>query len=653
MNSSVAASAEAIEGVCPETATARSSVLSSRVFRRWCLRLAVILAAPLMFMSLLIWGTEIGSFAAAPFLALWEGGLAAAVRNYSSSGTFWTLLGGSFVLTACLTPLAMVVARRIGAVDRGGHRKVSQKTMPLLGGIAVALPFLAVCGLGILGATDLLSTITGMRAQLWAILIGGLCILGVGIMDDTRGMRIRHKFFSEAAVALFLCFCGFSVQSVTLPFLGTIHFGALLGAILTILWIVGLTNALNIIDGLDGLASGIALIAALGLGFIAAINGAVFVVLLCTALAGSLAAFLLFNFHPARIFLGDTGSLFLGFTLAAISLTASMKMAGTVIFLAPMLALGLPLFEVTLSMLRRYMRGLPIYCADAGHIHHRLLKRGFSQRRVAFILYAAGIVCLLAALFTCTASTKTSALLLPLGLYAAAMLTIGWLAGYTRDLGESLEIRRRNVFYQAFVNFVTMGLSSDVDVLGVNSILEIARKEMRLAYLSASFLDPAQSIGISGTIRQSDNGSSPGPVKELRVKSTCGQHILIRYQHDGEAEKRIRDEVETHLGRIFEQSTINRSALRMDAEPIRLEAHDAPPAKEHDSPPAKEHDALPAREHDALPAKERDAPPAKEHDTLPAREHDAPPAKDASRRPVRQPVSTLQEMPVGAGNSPN
>jgi UDP-GlcNAc:undecaprenyl-phosphate GlcNAc-1-phosphate transferase len=566
-----------------------------------------------MLLSLLVWGAEIGSFAAAPFQALWKGGLAEAFRNYSSSGTFWALLSGSFVVTACLTPLAMVVARRIGAVDRGGHRKVSQKTMPLLGGIAVALPFLIVCGLGILGASDLLSTIIGMRAQLWAVLIGGLCILGVGIIDDTRGMRARHKFFSEAAVALFLCFCGFSIQSVNLPFLGTIHFGVVLGAIITILWIVGLTNAMNIIDGLDGLASGIALIAALGLGFIAAINGAVFVVLLCTALAGSLAAFLLFNFHPARIFLGDTGSLFLGFTLAAISLTASMKMSGTVIFLAPMLALGLPLFEVTLSMLRRYIQGLPIYCADAGHIHHRLLKRGFTQRRVALILYAAGIMCLLAALFASTASTRTSALLFPLGLYAAAMLTIGWLAGYSRNLGESLEIRRRNVFYQAFVNFATTGLSSDVGVLGVNSILEITRKEMRLAYLSASFLDPAQSIGVSGTIGHGDKGSSSGPVKELRVKSACGQHILIRYQHDGDPKKRIRDEVETHLGRIFEQSTINRSTLRMDAEPIRLEEHDAPPA----------------------------------------REHDAPPARDASRRPVWQPVSTLLETPVGAENSPN
>ena len=157
----------------------------------------------------------------------------------------------------------------------------------------------------------MLKLVGASKGQLWATLIGSIFILGVGIVDDIRGMRVRNKFFAQVIAALFLCFCGYSVRSISLPLLGTINLGIIVGTLFTILWIVGLTNALNIIDGLDGLASGIALIAAVALGFIAAFNGLFFVVLLCTVLVGSLTAFLLFNFNPARVFLGDTGSLFL------------------------------------------------------------------------------------------------------------------------------------------------------------------------------------------------------------------------------------------------------------------------------------------------------------------------------------------------------
>jgi len=363
------------------------------------------------------------------------------------------------------------------------------------------------------------------------------------------------------------------IQSVTLPFLGTIYLGPVLGFALTLLWIVGITNAFNFIDGLDGLATGVALISTVALGFIAAMNGAVFVALLCTALAGSLIAFLIFNFHPARVFLGDTGSMFLGFTLATISLTGSMKTSGTVVFLAPFLALGLPICEVAVSMIRRLVRGLPVSVADSTHTHHRLLRRGFSQRRVALIMYAVAMAGLFAALLiSATRSSQGNAsLFLPLTIYAVAILAVGWLAGYARDTSRILETRKRNVFYHAFVNYATMSLSSDAGTLGVNSILEIARREMRLDFLSLSFLDPAEPIGTSRPRERAKGAPASDPVRELHVKSVNGERILIRYRHNGNSSELEREEILMHLGSIFEQATIKRSSLKTDAEPIRVE----------------------------------------------------------------------------------
>jgi UDP-GlcNAc:undecaprenyl-phosphate GlcNAc-1-phosphate transferase len=495
-----------------------------------------------------------------PLQVLWEGGLSTAFGTYSTSPTFWAFLGGSFVLTVCLTPLMMILARKVGAVDRGGHRKVSQTTMPLLGGLAVGLPFLVCCLLGLIGPTAMLQLVAEKHMQLLAILIGGAGSIVVGLVDDTHGMRVRHKFLLEVALALFVCLCGFTIHSVMIPFLGTVALGPVFGAALTILWIVGLMNALNIVDGLDGLAAGIALIAATGLGLIAAINGSVFVALLCAALVGSLAAFLLFNFHPARIFLGDTGSLFLGFTLATISLTGSMKRSGTVLFLAPMLALGLPIFEVALSMVRRYVQGLPISSADASHIHHYLLKRGLGQRRAVLILYGAALVCMLAALFSFTnTSDKDMAVLLPLGMYALVMLGVGWLAGYSSDFRGLAAVRKRNLFYQSVVTYVIRSLSSDVGALDPSALLGVARAEMRLSYLRVSFRETTGLIGVSGTpvVEESDGADISEPVLEIHVKSPNGQRVLVQYQHSGHREKNERTEIHRHLGHIFEHATIS------------------------------------------------------------------------------------------------
>ena len=246
-----------------------------------------------------------------------------------------------------------------------------------------------------------------------------------------------------------------------------------------------------------------------------------------------------------------------------------MKTMGTVVFLAPMLALGLPIFEVGFSMLRRFIQGLPISSADAGHIHHRLLKRGFSQRGTVLIMYAAAIFCMLAALFTATLSSeKASVLLIPLGIYSIVMLAMGWLAGYSRSLRGVLVERKRNIYYQTFINYAKVALSTEIGGLGSDSILGLIRREMRLSYINVSFEDTAQPIGSSGEIPDRDsNFGLPQSAMEIRVKSPDGNRFVIRYQHDGTICMPEMEAMRKHLGRLFEHVSIKHPAQKANVEP--------------------------------------------------------------------------------------
>lgn len=503
---------------------------------------------------------ELYEILAAPLESLWAGGMAAAFHIYSRSATFWAVVGGCFLATAGLTPVVMEFARRNDFVDHGGFRKITSKSTPLLGGIAVAIPFLCVCAFGIMGGTSLFRQISDKQNELWAITLGSILILSIGVFDDVRGMAVRIKFMLQVLAALVFCSFGYIIHFIVLPGVGTIHLGPILGTFFTLIWIVGITNAINIIDGLDGLASGIALIATFGLGCIAAFNGMIFAVLLCAGLAGSLTAFLLYNFHPARIFLGDTGSLFLGFTLATISLTGSMKASGAVILIAPMMALGLPIFEVGLSMLRRRMNGVSMTSADAAHLHHCLLKRGFSQRGVALMMYGGGLVCLIAALFIATnTSQKAIFLVFPLALYSVGMLSIGLLSKSFDNLNVSPEVRRRNEYRQTLTRFIAQSINTGASLLGVNALLEIVRVELKLRLLHVMFCEPAQTLGSCGTASSSGDLVLSGSVlKTLMVKTPNGENLQIRFQYEDGLDAKEQNEIQWHLGQLFEHAILKR-----------------------------------------------------------------------------------------------
>jgi UDP-GlcNAc:undecaprenyl-phosphate GlcNAc-1-phosphate transferase len=300
-------------------------------------------------------------------------------------------------LSVLVTPLVRRLALRIGAVSTPGGRHVHGRTVPRLGGIALAFAWTVPVVALFLHSRVIAYQLHGRVVQLAAVVLGGAVICAVGALDDARSVRSLHKLAAQVVVATFAFACGLQIQAVVLPIVGTLQMGVFALPI-TVLWIVGVTNAVNLIDGLDGLAAGVSFFAALTSFVIAALSGSVFVALTMAALMGALVGFLFFNFNPARIFMGDSGSYFLGFVLATTALAGGglqQKASTAVSLLVPILALGLPIFDTLFSMFRRLLERRSIFSADRGHVHHRLLDIGLTHRRAVIFLY--GISSLLAA----------------------------------------------------------------------------------------------------------------------------------------------------------------------------------------------------------------------------------------------------------------
>lgn len=279
-------------------------------------------------------------------------------------------------LAVIFTPVSIKVAHKFGVLDQPGGRRIHKRPIPRMGGIAIYTAF----WLSVFLTVDLNSSIMGL-------FLGSTMIFIVGIADDIRGLRPITKLVLQIAAALILLLLSISVDRVTLPLLGEINLGYA-GMLLGILWIVGLVNTVNISDGLDGLAAGICMIAALVLFWSAYTIGQIIPAHLMLALAGAALGFLFFNFNPAKVFMGDSGSMFLGFIIGAVSWTGLLKTATVLGLIFPLLVLGMPLVDVLFAIIRRSWKGISITRADRGHLHHRLLDTGFTQRSAVLLLYA-------------------------------------------------------------------------------------------------------------------------------------------------------------------------------------------------------------------------------------------------------------------------
>jgi UDP-GlcNAc:undecaprenyl-phosphate GlcNAc-1-phosphate transferase len=298
-------------------------------------------------------------------------------------------LAASAVIVYLAAFLATAIARRIGAVDRPNARRVHSGDLPNWGGLAIAFGVLV----SMMFFVDLDSKIVG-------IVIGACIVLAVGLVDGVRPLRASWKFAAQILAVLVVMYFGVRIQSLGSPLSGAYVWMGRWGMIPTALWIVGITNAVNLIDGLDGLASGICAIACGALCVVALGAREDQVALIWAILCGACLGFLKHNFAPARIIMGDGGSYFLGFMIASVAVMGAQKTAAAIAVVVPIVALAVPIVDTAVAFFRRLLRGKSPFVADRGHVHHRFLDMGLSVRATVLTLYLATAVLCAAALLT-------------------------------------------------------------------------------------------------------------------------------------------------------------------------------------------------------------------------------------------------------------
>ncbi len=342
-------------------------------------------------------------------------------------------LAVSFVATRQVRDMA---ARRGWVYSPRDGRHVHQAPLPRLGGVAIFLAFSVSLGLWLILSLLFPRLVAGLApATLLRIYVPGCLIFALGVYDDIRGTGPYVKFAVQALAAAMLFAGGMRVLDIPLLF-GARALPWFVGLPLTVLWVVAVTNAFNLIDGLDGLAAGSALFSTMVFFIVALVDHSWLGSLMSVTLAGAILGFLRFNFNPATIFLGDSGSLFIGFTLSALALAGAQKAPTFVAVAIPVVSFGLPILETLLSVLRRLISGRPIFTADREHIHHKLLQMGFSHRQVVIVLYAVSAMFAMLSLFLLWPTGST------LGLVLAVVGTGIWLGVQHLNYLEFGELRR-------------------------------------------------------------------------------------------------------------------------------------------------------------------------------------------------------------------
>jgi UDP-GlcNAc:undecaprenyl-phosphate GlcNAc-1-phosphate transferase len=294
---------------------------------------------------------------------------------------FVFILPISFIVTFAAVPMAQQLARALGAIDvPRGPLQIHDRPIPRLGGLAIFCGFLtAILGVIFFGG----SLSTGERFLVLPILLGAMMMLGLGAIDDIRGVQPRHRFYVQVPAAVLLIIFGIVVN---IPFLLP------LGMILTIFYVIGACNSLNLLDGIDGLAAGTTAIAALAFGTLFLIRHDTLGIILSAAMVGSVLGFLWYNLSPASIFMGDSGSLFLGFMLAVLAIRSLQSADGLLAHLVPVAILGVPIFDTGLTVLRRIINHKPLLPGDRAHSYDKLMAAGLKSRQTVLVMYAMGVV---------------------------------------------------------------------------------------------------------------------------------------------------------------------------------------------------------------------------------------------------------------------
>lgn len=282
-----------------------------------------------------------------------------------------------------ITPVVILIASKTGALDNPNARKVHKKPIPRIGGLGIYI----ACMVSMVTVMAFANLSGELFMGVVGLLVSGTMMMIVGLIDDYKNLPAKVKLLGQiVASAVLVIIFDVRIDFITDPF-GDYIYLEWFAVPATIFWLVGLTNTVNLIDGLDGLAAGVSAIAAITILLVALEDNILLIAVLTAALAGAAVGFLFYNFNPACIFMGDSGALFLGFMLAGISVIGAVKCAATIALIVPILALGLPILDTTFAIVRRWRGGVPIFKPDKGHLHHRLLGLGFTQRQAVLLMY--------------------------------------------------------------------------------------------------------------------------------------------------------------------------------------------------------------------------------------------------------------------------
>ena len=385
--------------------------------------------------------------------------------------TILTTLALAFFLSLFITPLAGWFGKKIGAVDMPGERKIHLVSIPRSGGIAIFVSFCLA-----IAASKLLSTqITDQLIfdeKIVAFFIGALVISGVGLLDDIYCLNHKIKFLTQIVCASIAFYGGMRVHGIF--YISSQN--VVISYALTLFWFLLVINAVNLIDGLDGLAAGICFFTSTVLTFFLFMKNMYVMSMLFAAVAGTTLGFLRYNFNPASIFMGDGGSYFLGYTIAALSVMAGIKSQAGIVMAIPLLAMGIPVFDTILSPIRRFLLGKKMFQPDKSHVHHRLLDLGFSSRNVVLFVYACSLVlCLIALILTAISDRHIGIFLIVLAAISVVFIRkLGYfeyiamdkILGWFKDISDVTGISKDR---RTFLNLqIEISKSKDIEELWNN-----------------------------------------------------------------------------------------------------------------------------------------------------------------------------------------
>jgi UDP-GlcNAc:undecaprenyl-phosphate GlcNAc-1-phosphate transferase len=433
----------------------------------------------------------------------------------------------ALLLSLALVPAAGRLGFAIGAVDR-----TKDPPIPRSGGLGIVASWALALLLLALVFVPARALLQYSWLELDAVYAGAAAILALGVVDDVWRLKATPKFLIEIAVAVALYVAGLRAATVWLPF-GIVELGSVAGLVFTVLWIVGITNAFNLLDGIDGAAAGTAVFALLAVFVTSVALGQPLVALLTVALAGATLGFLRYNFAPARIYLGDAGSLLLGFLLATLSIRGATKGPTIVAIAIPIVAFGLPVMDTLIAVVRRAVRGAPVFTGDREHLHHRLLDLGLTPRQAAALLYAVSAAFALASMLFLNPNVRGLAVVLTM------VGVLVWLSVRHLRLHEFSELAR--IAQRSLVG--TRAIAFNVEVRKAAHALERAAAWDDIVAALARLFTESEFDAVRLSLHEKDQGTprrefllQRGAIIEQPVEVKAdewGVHLPFQVGHDG------------------------------------------------------------------------------------------------------------------------